>query len=163
MITFSFGTRTRKPSRNARTFLGAVLALALLSAAPLTRPHEPGRAGHPLPEMHHGHRAAEHPEPRAGITAAKVVPRERLLERGRHEEAIVYDMVRAIPAIADGLYCYCHCAKHNGHRSLLTCFESGHGANCDTCMAEARLAHRLHREGKTLHDIRAAVDAEFGS
>ncbi|MGH7699505.1 MAG: PCYCGC motif-containing (lipo)protein, partial [Gemmatimonadales bacterium] len=60
-------------------------------------------------------------------------------------------------------YCHCDCSKHSGHRSLLTCFESDHGAYCDICMGEAILAARLAAEGRTLDAIRSAIDRQFGS
>jgi hypothetical protein len=34
--------------------------------------------------------------------------------------------------------------------------------DCTVCQGQARLAYRLHREGRTLGEIRASVDARFG-
>ena len=104
----------------------------------------------------------KHPEPRAGIDASRVLTRERLTEHP--EAAPVFDMVREIPHIADGIRCHCGCAEDPDFRSLLSCFEGdGMAQNCQVCQGEARLAHTLHRQGKTLAQIRAAVDAKFGS
>jgi len=64
--------------------------------------------------------------------------------------------------VLDGIYCHCNCSRTVGHRSLLTCFESEHGASCDICMGEAQLAARLAAQGKTLQLIRQAIDARFG-
>ena len=61
----------------------------------------------------------------------------------------------------DGLYCHCGCKEHAGHRSLLSCFQSEHGAGCEICLREADMAFHLHREGRSLDAIRAAVDASF--
>jgi len=69
---------------------------------------------------------------------------------------------RAAPTL-DGVYCHCDCSKHAGHRSLLTCFESDHGAFCDICMGEAMLASGMAARGQSLMDIRAAIDRQFGS
>jgi len=44
-----------------------------------------------------------------------------------------------------------------GHRSLLDCFRDLHATSCDICINEARLAGRLHRQGKTAEEIRAAI------
>jgi phosphoribosyl-dephospho-CoA transferase len=33
---------------------------------------------------------------------------------------------------------------------------------CIVCQGQARLAIKLHKEGKTLDEIRAAIDARFG-
>jgi hypothetical protein len=102
-----------------------------------------------------------HPHPRPGITAAKVLTAEQLAEWSH--AAPVFDQVREIPAIVDGIRCQCGCADAPGFYSLLSCFESeGMARYCDICQGEARLAHRLHRAGESLDQIRAAIDARFG-
>lgn len=118
--------------------------------------------------LRHGHglwKAADslatHPTPRAGITAERVVTTERLIARGYEKESVVYAAVAKYPAIVDGIYCYCHCAPRSQHYSLLTCFESGHSANCFTCMGSGELATKMASEGKSLEEIRAAVDQRF--
>lgn len=103
---------------------------------------------------------AAHPDPRPGVTAEKVLPAFRFA--GEPEVADVYEMARQIPDVIDGIYCYCDCHKHYGHRSLLSCFESEHGSGCDVCMQEVVMAYRMHQQGKTLQQIRAAIDASFG-
>ena len=75
----------------------------------------------------------------------------------------LFDAVRAIPGIADGIRCRCGCADLPGYRSLLSCYE---GANamareCRTCQAQGRLASRLNDSSKSLDDIRAAIDRKF--
>jgi hypothetical protein len=74
-----------------------------------------------------------------------------------------YAAARSAPAVLDGVYCHCDCSQHAGHRSLLTCFESDHGAYCDICMGEAVLAAQLAARGTSLQEIRAAIDARFGT
>jgi hypothetical protein len=101
-----------------------------------------------------------HPEPRAGISAAKVLTAAEL--KAHPDIVKVYAMAEEIPEVLDGIYCYCECSKHSGHYSLLECYESDHGANCDICLEEAELAYRMAKEGKTLTEIRAAIDAQFG-
>jgi hypothetical protein len=34
--------------------------------------------------------------------------------------------------------------------------------HCQICQGQVRLAYRLHKQGKSLDDIRAAIDAKFG-
>lgn len=102
-----------------------------------------------------------HPQPRPGITAASVLSESQLA--GYPGEVASYAVARAQPALLDGLYCYCHCSKHGGHRSLLTCFESWHAASCEVCQREALLAARMHAEGKTVDEIRQAADVAFGT
>lgn len=101
-----------------------------------------------------------HPEPRPDITAETVIPASRYVEYARIRT--VYAQAREIPEVLDGLYCHCDCSKHAGHRSLLTCFESDHGAACDICLTEAAIAHRMTMGGKSLEEIRAAIDALYG-
>ena len=103
---------------------------------------------------------ASHPEPRANVTASNVVGAARYASDP--EIARVYGMAARIPDVLDGLYCHCECSKHSDHRSLLTCFESDHGAMCDICLGEAELAFRMSQEGRSLAEIRAAIDARFG-
>ncbi|MBV9774244.1 MAG: hypothetical protein JO040_09865 [Gemmatimonadetes bacterium] len=104
--------------------------------------------------------AAEHPAPRAGITAAHVQPAERYAEDPR--VAQVYAEVAKMAETVDGLYCYCHCSRHAGHRSLLSCFEEDHGAQCDVCLGEADLAYRMKQQGASLEQIRREIDRQFG-
>jgi hypothetical protein len=54
------------------------------------------------------------------------------------------------------LPCYCWCSRM-GHRSLLDCFASNHGANCDICIKEVLLADEMVKEGKTAAQIKDAV------
>jgi len=102
-----------------------------------------------------------HPEPRPGVTAERVLPPDAVASTPG--AAAAYAAARSAPHMLDGVHCYCECAKHFGHRSLLTCFESDHGSRCDTCMGEATLAARLASQGSALDDIRRAIDRRFGS
>jgi len=105
---------------------------------------------------------SDHPTPRPGITAAKVLTRKQLT--GEHADAApVFDMVRQIPHIVDGIRCRCGCAELEGNYSLLSCYEGqGMAGHCQVCQGEGRLAYRLHKQGKSLDEIRAAIDAKFG-
>jgi hypothetical protein len=102
---------------------------------------------------------AHHPTPRQGLTAADVESSLRYASYPRIAE--VYEMAARIPEVLDGLYCHCDCSKHSDHRSLLTCFQDDHGAACDVCLTEAALAYRMVGEGKSLKQIRQAVDALY--
>lgn len=105
--------------------------------------------------------ASTHPAPRPGITAEKVTPQSLVPRTPGANEA--YAAAREAAATLDGVYCYCDCSKHAGHRSLLTCFESDHGAYCDVCMGEAMVASGMAARGQSLTEIRAAIDRQFGS
>ena len=104
-------------------------------------------------------RGSHHPSPRADITAATIVDAARYASAPEVER--VYRMARDIPTVLDGLYCYCECARNFGHRSLLTCFESDHGAGCDVCLQEATIASQMTAQGATLDQIRNRIDAMF--
>ena len=105
--------------------------------------------------------AGSHPDPRPGITADRVLTDLAIPRTDGSAEA--YAAARAAAGTLDGVYCHCDCSKHAGHRSLLTCFETEHGAYCDICMGEAIMAAQLASRGTSLQEIRAAIDARFGS
>ncbi len=130
-------------SVSRREFLRFSTTLALLAA---------------LPNAARGSTKHDHPEPRPGITA------EHVLAPARFRSSKVkraYDAAREIPEVLDGLYCVCGCLDGMGHRSLLACYETKQPAGCPGCQDEALLALKLHGEGKSLAEIRAAVDREF--
>lgn len=103
-----------------------------------------------------------HPTPRPGITAEKVTSKEILAKKPAVADA--FEAVRGIPEIADGCRCHCGCAGLPGYYSLLSCFEgpTAMALACPICPGEGRLAARLHKSGKTLDEIRAALDAKYG-
>ena len=102
-----------------------------------------------------------HPAPRRGITGAKVLTAAQLTTSPDLVE--LFDGIRAIPHIADGIGCHCGCADFNGHRSLLTCYEvDAMARSCPICQGEGRVAVRLSKSRKSLAEIRAAIDAQFG-
>ena len=101
-----------------------------------------------------------HPTPRPGIDASKVLTRAQLTEHPAAEP--VFAMVRKIPQVADGIRCQCGCAELPEFYSLLSCFEAdGMAQHCVICQGEARLAFRMHGQGKSLDEIRAAIDEKF--
>ena len=105
-------------------------------------------------------RKPKHPEPRAGITAARVLRDDMLTDASL---APVFAIVREIPQIVDGIRCTCGCAEMEGFYSLLSCYEKdGMAQHCLVCQGQAQLAHKLHAEGWSLRGIRRAIDAEFG-
>lgn len=103
----------------------------------------------------------EHPTPRPGITGDRILTAEQLARTPRLIP--LFDAIRAIPEVVDGIRCNCGCASLPGFHSLLSCFEAeGMARECAVCQGQGRLVVRLHREGKSLDEIRAAVDAKFG-
>ena len=101
-----------------------------------------------------------HPTPRRGITGAKVLASKELSETPKLIP--LFDSVREIPQIVDGIRCNCGCTDPPEYYSLLSCYEGkGMARSCAVCQSQARLVVRLHEEGKSLDQIRDAVDAKF--
>ena len=142
------------PSRREFVFLCSGAMLSLATGVRRSPRPEPGACHHPV-------RHVVHPEPRPGITATRVLPNEKLSE---HPDAITaFEQVRQIPQIVDGIGCHCGCARRAGFYSLLSCYEGeGMAMMCEVCQGQARLAFRQHNAGKTLDQIRAAIDARYG-
>ena len=126
--------------------LGATLALVSAPRALLARARSGTRAD------------GKHPEPRPGITAESVLPDDQVAEKAKK----AYTAAREHPEILDGLYCHCDCAERDGLRSLLSCFETHMPESCSVCRGEAEMAGRLVGDGKSLDDIRAAIDRKYG-
>ena len=136
-----------------RTFLAAgVTALGTLLAPGRTASAARLRSPGPGP----------HPTPRTGITGVHVLTKEQLA--GEPQLVGLFDSVRAIPEVIDGIRCNCGCAHSDGFYSLLSCYEGkdAMARECAICQGQGRLAVRLHKAGKSLDAIRAAVDAKFG-
>ena len=87
-----------------------------------------------------------------------MLPADAVTERGRE----VYTMAARIPGLLDGIYCHCDCHGRDGLRSLLECFENEMASTCGICLGQARLAHEMHEKGKSLDEIRRAVDDTYG-
>ncbi len=100
--------------------------------------------------------ADHHPEPRADAHERHVVDGAQYASYPR--VAAIYDRVAEVPHVIDGIYCYCACSEHSGHYSLLDCYKDAHAARCDVCLSEADMAYQMHRDGKSLDDIRTAID-----
>lgn len=69
----------------------------------------------------------------------------------------VYALAAKVRPVLYQQPCYCYCDRHAGHKSLLDCFVSTHGTECDICQKEAVLSYQLTQKGKTPAQIRAAI------
>ncbi|HEY9229295.1 MAG TPA: hypothetical protein VIP11_21790 [Gemmatimonadaceae bacterium] len=108
------------------------------------------------------HSSLEHPDPRPGITAERVLAGEAT---GSKKDRVLaaYESARTYPEIFDGIACGCGCSGKNGaHRSLLVCFETMQPTGCQACQQEAQLVAKLAKDDTPLAGIRAAVDKKFG-
>ena len=136
--------------RSTRRRFLAGSALAALSAAVPRR----------LAAFTTSRRPGPHPTPRPGIDASKVLTAAQLADDP--DAGPAFDAVRTIPQIADGIRCHCGCAERDGFYSLLSCYEGeGMARMCLVCQGEGRMAERMHRQGRTLDEIRAAIDARY--
>ncbi len=147
------------PSLSRRAFVATGIAAGLAalvgstrSGRPDVRPHSPCRTG----TTDHG----PHPTPRPGIDASHVLKPDQLKDAALAIPA--FDEVRQIPEIVDGIRCHCGCATDKKRYSLLSCYEGdGMARECHTCQGQGRMAFRLHKEGKSLAEIRDAIDAKY--
>jgi hypothetical protein len=117
-----------------------------------------------LPRSIRGARRAwlgPHPEPRPGITADKI---PSVADLSHKSAGRAFDQVRQIPQVVDGIRCHCGCAENPDFYSLLSCYEGkdAMAQHCVICQGQGRLAFRLSKEGKSLDEIRAAIDEEYG-
>jgi len=82
------------------------------------------------------------------------------LYRGDTRQA--YIVARDHPELLAQLDCYCGCEQHEGHKNLLDCFRTNHGASCDICMGEALTAGQMYAQGTPIDQIRDALRARYG-
>ena len=132
------------------------LSACAVAVATLLIPDKVARAGG-LPMRVPG----PHPTPRPGITGEHVLTKEQLASKPKLGP--LFDSIRESPEVIDGIRCNCGCTNPPEFYSLLSCYEGkGMASTCGICQGQGRLAVRLHKEGKTLDEIRAAIDAKFG-
>jgi hypothetical protein len=130
----------------------ALARMAALGAAAFIRPRALGAATV---------KPFDHPDPRPGITSEHVLSEEKLGKRSKTVYAD-YAYAREYPEIFDGIFCTCRCNKSMGHRSLLSCFESDQPTGCMGCQEVAEFVGKRAKDGKSLAEIRKAVDEEYG-
>jgi hypothetical protein len=145
-------TTTHRPPTRRTAFLvaGALLVVAVVVGLAFFAPSRP-RDGHAPHIVASGRSDASHVLDPATFSD----PRQQR----------AYAAARAIPAVLNQLYCWCHCRESTifHHRSLLECFESDHGSQCGICMGEATLAYDMVKRGVTdVRQIQDAIDGRFG-
>jgi hypothetical protein len=97
----------------------------------------------------------------AGGNAADVsLTQDPALYQGDTRQA--YTVARDHPDLLAQLDCYCGCEEHEGHKNLLDCFRTNHGAVCDICMGEAVTAGEMLGRGTPVDQIREALRARYG-
>jgi Protein of unknown function with PCYCGC motif len=73
-------------------------------------------------------------------------------------QVTVYKMAAKVPNVLYQQPCYCRCDRALDHKSLHSCFEGTHGAECSTCMREAVYAYQQTKLGKTPAQIRTGME-----
>jgi hypothetical protein len=68
-----------------------------------------------------------------------------------------YELAAKIPDVIHQQPCYCYCDRTMGHKSLHSCFEGTHGAQCSTCLKELYYSYSMHKKGKTAAQIRQGI------
>ena len=103
---------------------------------------------------------AYHPAPPAkGAKLPPILPADALWgpEFQYPYQAHAYALAAKIPNVIYQQPCYCHCDRSAGHKSLRSCFEDTHGAECGTCLRELYYAYQQTKAGKTPKQIREGI------
>ena len=77
------------------------------------------------------------------------------------ETRAAYLSAQKHPELLAQLDCYCGCEQHEGHRNLLDCFRSNHGATCATYTGEAVTAGQLFENGTPVEQIRVILRQRY--
>lgn len=97
--------------------------------------------------------------PAKGEVLPPVLTEAQLEQNGMNMPAQIaaYKAVAKAPAIMYQQPCYCYCDRNHGHKSLHSCFESTHGAQCGTCIGEALYSYQMSKKGWTASQIREGI------
>ena len=117
------------------------------------------------------HAAAGAGVPTAEEAAAVWEARPDFVSGATHRTQTAYAFAVSRPDVVRWLPCYCGCGAM-GHASNLDCFikpgegvavvYEEHGSYCDVCVDIAHMAQDMLARGKSLIQIRVAVDSAFG-
>lgn len=75
--------------------------------------------------------------------------------------ADAYRAATEMPEPMDHQHCYCECAAHMGHKTLLSCFTDKHASQCDICVYQGLTTKKMTDEGKTADEISKFFAAKF--
>ncbi len=87
-----------------------------------------------------------------------ILPPEVLWQQNFQQpfQAHAYELASKIPNVLHQQPCYCFCDRM-GHKSLRTCYETTHAANCSACLKELFYTYQEHKKGKTAAQIRKGI------
>jgi hypothetical protein len=72
-----------------------------------------------------------------------------------------YRIAEQNPMLLAQLDCYCGCYQTDGHKSLLDCYRSRHGATCQICTNEVLEASRLFDSGMAPEQIKQSLRRKY--
>jgi hypothetical protein len=98
--------------------------------------------------------------PPVGAKLPPILGREQLWgENDRYPfQSHAYVLAAKIQNVIYQEPCYCYCDRM-GHKSLRSCFEGTHGAECSTCLKELYYAYLMTKQHKTPAQIRKGIIA----
>jgi len=161
-------------ARRIRNLLGPWLAVVLLfsfgAGAAGCASDRPGSAGAGPTGSHAG--ATHMPGQMDAERLAAWDARPDFVRAADARTSSAYAYALEYPDVVQWLPCYCGCVGM-GHRSNMDCFLKPredrapiafeeHGSFCGVCVDTALMAKRMLAEGKSLLQVRMAVDQEFG-
>ena len=118
------------------------------------------------------HEGGEHASGDLQETTAGADILPSFLDQQNENIRLVYQIAGQTTDILEWIPCYCGCGESVGHKSNLNCFiqekhEDGsivwddHGTRCITCLEIALQSAQMHKDGKSLKEIRNAIDATY--
>jgi hypothetical protein len=130
--------------------LGFVVALTMAVSAPWAISADDETR---VPAFHQG-------PPAASAKLPPILGKEQLWgENDQYRyQSRSYQIAAKIQPILYQMPCYCYCDRM-GHKSLHSCFENTHGAQCATCMKEVFYAYQMSKQHKTASQIRKGIIA----
>ena len=127
------------------------LALAVLVLLTVSAPWATSQQGGEIPAYNAG------PPPK-GSKLPPILTKDQLWGDNAQfsYQTRAYELAAKIPAVLHQQPCYCYCDRM-GHKSLHSCFENTHGAECSICLKELYYAYSQHKRGKTARQIREGI------
>lgn len=97
--------------------------------------------------------------PAKGSTLPPILGREQLWGANAQYpfQSHAYELAAKIPVVLHQQPCYCYCDRGMGHKSLHSCFEGTHGAECSVCLKELYYSYFMYKKGKTATQIRQGI------
>jgi hypothetical protein len=132
--------------------LGLVIALTAAVSAPRASSQQQGEEAR-VPAFH------AVPQPK-GTELPPILGKDQLW--GNNDQypyqSHAYEIAAKVSNVIYQQPCYCYCDRM-GHKSLHSCFESTHGAQCSTCMKEVYYSYQMTKQHKTAAQIRKGIIA----